>query len=84
MVKFDSGKQEIVFNLNCGFVNHFVGKIIALMNVQGVSLSDIKNVELVKTSYSDGDVELTLMNTSDKTLSVRTPKLGLINNVKEI
>lgn len=83
MVKFDSGKQEIVFNLKGGFVDHFVGKIIALMNEQEVSLFDIKNVELVKTSYSDGDVDLTLyMNTSDKTLRVRTPKLGLITYIK--
>lgn len=75
-MQFDHGTTEELFNFKGEFVEYFIHQIKSLMERESVYLNDIRNVELVRISYADGDCEFKLyINTNDKTLFVKTPNL---------
>lgn len=76
MIKFDGGTVEKLFDLRGDYVDYLIRSIKAQMEHDDIPLHKIRNVELVKTSYVDGDCEFRLyINADDKQMSVKTPNL---------
>lgn len=76
MIKFDCGTVEKLFDLKGDFVDYLIRTIKLKMERDDVPLHKIRNVELIKTSYANGDCEFRLyINTNDKQLSFTTPNL---------